>query len=203
LLYCWLNPDSLGSMTGPRTEALMRAEALGWLGTVVFNPLCRLPEFVAGVAVGCAFKMGYRLPWIALLLPACLLFVVGRLPYPVVHNAWLLPVWCVLVLALASPLAAGRWFWTAPWMILLGEASYGIYILQYPVSTWFKAIVLKTTGREIQGDYPSLAWLATYCVLLLGASIASFYLIENPSRAWIRERFGKGRASRKQEAPVR
>jgi peptidoglycan/LPS O-acetylase OafA/YrhL len=84
-------------------------------------------------------------------------------------------------------------------MMLFGEASYGIYILQYPVSNWFRVIVSKATGHKVQGDYPSLPWLAAYCLVLLGVSIASYYLIESPSRAWIREHMGRARTVRKRE----
>ncbi len=136
--------------------------------------------------------MGYKkLHWLAAVAPIFLILAVSRLPYPVVHNGLLLPLWCAFIMALAAPVPVGDWLWKAPWMMVLGEASYGIYILQQPVSNWLKLAVLKATGQRLQGDYPSLPWLAAYCVILIVVSVASFYLIEHPSRAWIRRKLSR------------
>jgi peptidoglycan/LPS O-acetylase OafA/YrhL len=190
LAYCWLNPDGLGSLTGPHLATWLKAETTGWLGVVNFNPLCRLPEFVAGVAVGCAFRKGNaRKPaFIAFLFPACLLAVAPALPYPVVHNGFLLPLWCTVVYFLASSVAASRLL-AARWLIVLGEASYGIYILQQPVSSWFKLAILGVTGQKLEGDYPSLWYLLAYCFLLVLVSVLSYYHIEMPLRAWMRNQY--------------
>jgi peptidoglycan/LPS O-acetylase OafA/YrhL len=190
LVYCWLNPDGLGSLTGPHLQTWLKAETTGWLAVVNFNPLCRLPEFVAGVAVGCAFRKGggRELRSIAFLFPACLLAVAPALPYPVVHNGFLLPLWCTVIYFLASSVAASKLL-AARWLILLGEASYGIYILQQPVSNWFKLTILGVTGRRLEGDYPSLWFLLAYCLILVVVSVLSYHQIEIPLRAWMRNQY--------------
>src|SRR5262249_5376064 len=116
-------------------------------------------------------------------------------PYPILHNGLLLPLWCILVYSFAanqSGAGVGR-FLAHPWLILLGEASYGIYILQQPVSGYVKLLLLKVAGISVKGDYPSVALLLCYCVILCGASILSFKWLEFPLRLWLRDRFKRSR----------
>ena len=68
----------------------------------------------------------------------------------------------------------------APSLRLLGEASYAIYILQFPLSYLF--------GLNNETFTP-LRFL-TYLVSLIGLSVLTFLFIEQPSRRWLRSRRG-------------
>lgn len=202
ILYVAGNPDGLDVLTGIHQESWIRAETWGWLGVVNFSPLLRLPEFVAGVALGCAFNKDQQprsdtfgsLIAVALALLTILLavqFLPEWVPYPIMHNGLLIPLWCVLIYGLAVYQDGGGRYvrlLAHPWFLLLGEASYGVYILQQPVSGWVKLLLLKVRGISIKGDYPSVALLLFYCVILCGVSIFSFKWLELPLRRWLRER---------------
>src|SRR5205823_2054430 len=104
---------------------------------VLYNPLVRVPEFLAGVALGRLFALAQHRtegvarwpPWAA---PAaalglvCGLAISASVPYAVRHNGLLDPLCALLIYTLAwghGPLAA----WLAhPRVVLLGEASYGL-----------------------------------------------------------------------------
>jgi peptidoglycan/LPS O-acetylase OafA/YrhL len=210
IFYAMARPDGLSVLTGIHQESWIQAETGGWLGVVNFSPLLRLPEFVAGVALGCAFKKHQeakkdpeartntlRYPVATALSLLTILLAVRFLPewvpYPIMHNGLLLPLWCILIYSVAAYQDSGGYvrLLAHPGLILLGEASYGIYILQQPVSGWVKLLLLKIGGVNIKGDYPSVALLLFYCLILCGASILSFRRLELPLRPWLREKLEK------------
>ena len=198
-VYVMANHGGL-RLTGIHEESWIQAETWGWLGVVNFSPLLRLPEFVAGVALGCSFKRDRQARsnlFYAIAAALSLLIILLALrwlpeyvPYPIMHNGALLPLWCVLIYCMAAYQAGGgnTRLLAHPLLILLGEASYGIYILQQPVSGYLKLLLIKVAGISIKGDYPSLALLLLYCVILCGASVLSFKWLEIPLRLRLRRR---------------
>ncbi len=174
-----------------------RLETTSALGVVNFNPLLRFPEFVAGVALGALFlKRGAQalggVAWLpdvlasgVLVLSLSIAALPQFVPYPILHNALFLPLWCLLVYSLAGSRILCRALGCG-WLIVLGEISYGMYILQQPVSQWFKLFMLKVGHLTIQGDYPDLGMFLTYSVVLTVASYASYKWLETPLRRVIR-----------------
>jgi len=153
---------------------------------LMVNPLLRLPEFVFGMILGRIYqsdkpdiKLLSRWTVAALAAAAAVLFTAGT-PRIFVGNGLLAPAWGLLILALAfgRPAPLHR-FLSTPAMVLLGEISYGIYILQAPV-TWFVFRV-----------YHGPAGLLVYCTTLLTSSLLSFWYFETPVRNRIRIRFGR------------
>ena len=194
LLYLWLNPDQ-----GLSPQAAEQH----WQSVLYFSPLLRLPEFLAGIALGCIFanRSGYlsRSPRIytslfsivcsLAALPLLLLFKPGYVSAPLLHNGLLLPIWACLIYGLAEIEANGFGFAIPSFLVLLGEASYGIYILQTPTSNLFKAAVKVLTGQSIKGEYSSIWLLSLYCAILVAISIVSFKFFESPARSYIRNLF--------------
>jgi peptidoglycan/LPS O-acetylase OafA/YrhL len=71
-----------------------------------------------------------------------------------------------------------RWL-GARWLVVLGEASYGLYLIHVPILH-----ILRKLGLEgVPRDYP------LYLGLCIGLSILSFYFFETPTRRWILHRF--------------
>lgn len=66
----------------------------------------------------------------------------------------------------------------AKWLVILGEASFGLYLVQSPVVHLFEAMHLSGSV----GDYP------LYLGTCIGLSLLSFYCFETPARQWILRR---------------
>jgi len=72
-----------------------------------------------------------------------------------------------------------------PVFVLLGEASYAIYILHVPLRNWMYRIL----DWIHPGVQPSLPLLLVYTLFTLAISILVFKVIEEPARRLIRRRF--------------
>jgi peptidoglycan/LPS O-acetylase OafA/YrhL len=105
-----------------------------WLNVLKFNPLARLPEFVAGMACGLWFVRGVHDPGrgSALVLggaAATLLAIVASpwIPYPIMHTGLLTPAFAALICGMAL---RPRWLaaFEAKWATRLGESSYALYL---------------------------------------------------------------------------
>jgi len=66
----------------------------------------------------------------------------------------------------------------AKWLVVLGEASFGLYLVQTPVVHLFQVFHLASSA----GDYP------LYLGTCIGLSVVSFYYFETPARQWILRR---------------
>jgi peptidoglycan/LPS O-acetylase OafA/YrhL len=78
----------------------------------------------------------------------------------------------------STRIAPVRWL-EAKWLVVLGEASNGLYLLHVPLLDLFQRLHL--TGSV--WDYP------LYFGISMGSSVLSFYYFETPARRWILSRF--------------
>jgi peptidoglycan/LPS O-acetylase OafA/YrhL len=153
---------------------------------VFHNPIVRLPEFVAGIVLANVRleieKRETKLCWLSTSISMFgvlgLLFVVwfsAQWNSRVFVGALLGPLFCAIILG--STLATS---WVAaalslPFLVLLGEASYAVYLLHVPVWNAFGAL-----GRgQAPGEY------VAYLFVTVGVSVAAYILIERPARIWI------------------
>ena len=176
--YVLLHPDGVVHTT-------IADNQLFWLGVIKLNPIIRLPEFLLGMGVGSAFL---RLPsrvrnWpIALGALLVLLGVVfGRyIPYPVMHSGLLAPAFALLIFGFATQPAWTRVLAAKP-LVLLGEASYSLYLLH----GFFIVLALIAFGRS-----PHLA-LVTAVTLMVAIviSIVVYFLLERPLRRGLHPRY--------------
>ncbi len=148
------------------------------------NPLMRLPEFLVGMLIGKIFISGFRLNQrLASILPSAALVVLALLvtfwwtmPRLLLSNGLLAPFSALLIFALAHQSGLLARFLSLPLLKVLGEASYAIYILQFPVS-----YLLKLTP----GTFSVLRFLV-YLVALILLSVFTFFYIERPLRHRLR-----------------
>lgn len=200
--YVLLNPDHIGA--GWPTHYAR------WERVVLYNPLVRLPEFLLGVSTAVLFlrrsatEMNARNRALLSICPLVIILATGFfsswIPFVLLHNALFSGAWAVMIFGLAvgaSPLA---WFFSRPAFVLLGEASYGIYILQDPL--WN---VANTTGRFLTGSLGQDPWqwhwqhpafVVLYPFFLVAMSIGILYVYQEPARRWMVRRLSPAPARR-------
>jgi peptidoglycan/LPS O-acetylase OafA/YrhL len=157
-------------------------------------PFFRLPEFVIGCCAGVLF-LDHRPAILArvgsrnFILLACLIAIALNIRFNSQHWTgtgflnWYIfytPVFAVMILCLAC----GRTFLTRildhPAIVLLGEASYSLYLIHW-------GAVLTLNARYAPGRAPPLiALLAAICCI--GASVVCWRWFEQPARRWLRAR---------------
>lgn len=181
--------------------ALVLAVGLGLLAIRLANPgmdlyavigmapIFRLPEFLAGMLLGRIFlRLGPATPAIrrgaALASGAAMggfLLLNGAVAFP---SELAIALNLPLVLALVGGLAVGAGpvasFLSRPWGILLGEASYGIYLLHVPIGHRF--------AEALGQPDTHLGWKAFLASLAVtvGVSCLLFRTYEDPLRRRIR-----------------
>jgi peptidoglycan/LPS O-acetylase OafA/YrhL len=171
---------------------------------VVYNPLLRYSEFMAGCLAGQYFVRtrsatqlgaagaGASVRGRSLLVCACLIAVVARIASPaytgpsaawwlfdvsIKYSVFILP-FVALILAVAS---GPTWFSRVleqRWLVLLGEASYALYIVHWSGVTFLHLGFLRTLGTP---------WVhAAFLLGTVGVSVLCYLYIEVPCRLWLR-----------------
>ncbi len=159
---------------------------------VEYTPLLRLPEFLIGLLLGRVYVLGFRFrptiaKTVALLSGAALLACLAlgpSIPRPVLANGLLAPLFALLIYSLAEGEGWLARCLSLPFLVLLGEASYGIYILQIPVS-----YVLR-----VPPPHHSFATFGLYLIALIGTALLSWRFVESPLRGRLRHWLLKPRA---------
>ena len=155
-----------------------RQVVFGWMHWVPI-PILRLPEFILGI---CAAEINFRgmrlpipswLPAIALVIGLCL---TGSPRVAVFATAMA----ALLILCVANEnVSRFARVLSARWLVILGGASYSLYLLHQPVH-FAVTTLLGTSKAAVALQYP----------ILIGGSVAIFFWYEEPIREWIRRRIG-------------
>jgi peptidoglycan/LPS O-acetylase OafA/YrhL len=72
-----------------------------------------------------------------------------------------------------------------PFLIFLGEISFSIYILQFPIG-----LIVNYINKILKITQPELLFYG-FVVSLIGASCISYYMVEVPARNWIKNLYEK------------
>ncbi len=172
-----------------------------------FFPVCRIPEFIAGMALGrlLLLKNGIpncRWPTATALASAAVLLIfaaIGERRRIIVDEGVLTPLFALLIWSLSDP--RGRLASMMQWspLILLGEASYTVYICHFPLANLMVRSLMHfwrgqgKYGYEI-GSYPVLL---AYLLGLLITCVLIYRFIEIPARDRI-----KGFLNARRESPA-
>src|SRR5690606_12507535 len=76
-------------------------------------------------------------------------FLGDRIPRLLVHTGVLDPIYAALIVSLAH---CGGWLrrvLSVRWLLLLGEASYAVYILHIPIRGWLLALLGEDRATEL------------------------------------------------------
>jgi peptidoglycan/LPS O-acetylase OafA/YrhL len=173
----------------------LRSDDVHWDRAMCFAnfwPLLRLPEFVLGMAAGAFFlrrpagleRAAPAMVWGGLVcIVAGLVAGWGVVPLVVMTNGGLGLCMAVLLLGMACRAEGLSRLCGAGPMVLLGKASYALYIIHVPV-------IFMT--RDWISAHLSGAWAAAfYAVLCVGLSLAVYRWIEVPCQHFIRRRLVK------------
>lgn len=98
-------------------------------------------------------------------------------------NGILAPIFMVLITSLALDQSWVARLFRRPAFVLLGDSSYGIYILQFPVNLFYKNYLEPRFGQ-----FSNEAHFYAYLLLLILVSMGTFLLIETPIRRAVKRR---------------
>jgi peptidoglycan/LPS O-acetylase OafA/YrhL len=187
LTYLAVNPHPLGGL---------------WLA-MESNPLFSLPEFLTGVALGRLYVLARAngtptvatrrirpgsLTSLALLGCAVVMITVPWSFGPMYHVS-VIPFFALLIYSLARGESRLVSLLSGPAMIRLGEASYALYVLHWPLWDWVTGIFPAPAP-----DAPArLPFFLAYLGLAIVLSLLASHLLEQPARRAIRQAF-RGRS---------
>lgn len=213
LIFPWVLPRmmrlSVGALRGLALVALGASLAwswgLPWLlrdwahmdALVDFSPFGHMPAFVYGMALGGLLvkrpgssRLSHVLAPAGAMLYTALAMWSPQVPAHVLHNTLMLPAFGMVFLGLARGGLGSQWLATRP-MALLGEASYGLYILQFGMAMTFTWLVHGLAIHDYWGkfsayqvtDFTYFAGLLAFCV---GMSLVTYRWMEAPWRQSVR-----------------
>lgn len=150
-------------------------------------PLLRLPEFLLGMAIGLEVLRGYSSGglsggyWSGTVAVAAI-FVLLSIPAGSWVSLVVIP-FAVFVRELAFGTNAWAKALSSRSMVILGSASYAVYLLQFPVRSWVRVLFLRLPDRLQESGAPLTP------LILVMFSILVFYVWEEPWRKTIRAWF--------------
>jgi peptidoglycan/LPS O-acetylase OafA/YrhL len=183
-LYMHFNPD--GDVHPDRYSTGI------WMRALKFMPLQHLPSFLFGMALGFLNEKirpesrkrlaAGLIAFVSLYLILC---VGDRLPYVMMHDGLLMPLFGGVILCLAGRNRIAWFFGLLPF-IAIGEASYCLYLLHFNLWTMLHDSHFLEKSGLIVFD-PWISYL-----LLIVAALLTKRFIERPGRSWIARRLPSG-----------
>ena len=176
LSYIYFHPDGIDKINSGETN-------LFWKNVLSFNPLVRLPEFLVGMFAGKLFfarstdkKIGTPLIVAGLLGFAAVVLFAPQIPNPVLSAGILSPAFAAIIYGAAQQ---PKWtsFLTLPALVLLGDASYSLYLLH--------SLVITRIFDSLRPWSWSLRVIGSLVAAIL-ISIIAYRLVEEPARRLLR-----------------
>jgi peptidoglycan/LPS O-acetylase OafA/YrhL len=158
----------------------------------LYFPIFHLPQFIFGIALGRVYLFG---PIISARLHVGMLYVGAGLLIALFGFRSNLPEWVswlrtdaglallfgLVIFGGARTEGRNLKMLACPALVLLGEASYAMYILHTPIYFWWHWITAKAMGWNL----PLLVDLFFSVALVTGASILIYLHVEKPLRRWL------------------
>jgi len=184
-----LLPYLVALPTGSATAVRVGQES-SWATVISMNPLVRLPGFCVGIVLAKVYRVlrprwAGRGAWFylpALGLEGLALMQADKLPLLVVSQG-LLGLHACLVLGFALDGGLLARILARRGLVFLGNASYAMYILHFPIGKWLD-VVAHHVGRRTGG----LPLFTVYIGLVVGLSAWVYQRIEEPAGRWLKRR---------------
>lgn len=149
--------------------------------TVFFNPVMHISQFLVGMAGGYIYlqlrPVALRYQWTPVVLFVAIVLLIAYRPANVSYEVGLIaPVFMLFIVSVA--MRDPKWM-NAGFFVFLGEISYGIYILQFPV---FK--LLESLNSRYVHLYPPFLFFSGLLILIMVAA-STYFMIEKPLRNFI------------------
>jgi peptidoglycan/LPS O-acetylase OafA/YrhL len=161
-------------------------------------PILHLNQFMMGNILGYIYlryagkNRNFDLPVIAVV--SALLILLSFKPTFNFHDGLMAVIFAPLILLISLNSGIITKAFSNKYLVILGEASYGMYILQYPIRNFclsaFKRLHISNETIFFYG----------YLVILIGVSIVCYYMIEIPAKDWIKSL--QTRPAKKVAAPL-
>lgn len=187
----------MAMVVNPALVSLRSADADPALDMIIYNPALNLPQFLLGVCAGLLFLRRSNLVPYANYGSAILTvtaasftgFIAGlmvllprQIPEILVRNGLFAPIFALLIYSIArDPHALFARVMTSKPFVVLGEASYAVYILQVGI---FEALHALGFIQFVMAQGPIVFGVSVLLITVL-ISILTFYLIETPARKLI------------------
>ena len=189
LLFASCIVVAIAALRGAYIDTLNVDDSDSWRYFSLYFPILHLSSFVFGMALGRIYLFGQsasnRMHNLMFLFGALILFLLfgarSSLPFWVLTDATLVPLYGLLILGGANLDSHLRTVFSAPVLVLLGESSYSIYILHSGIIFWLHWILQKlfTLRLDVTIDF-------LICIgFVIGISILSFKYFERPLRRWL------------------
>lgn len=199
-LLCWTATLLAAGMAAAALISSVNTHQYSPAGDWFFyvNPVARLLEFILGMLLYRAYRAGVGRQWsnsaseIALLaaVPMVMLaYATIDLPMPFRYQLAYIPLMAALLLVFAHGRGALSRGLAAPQMVLLGEASFALYLTHRPLVTVARAM---TGGNPLLDLVVAVALVPTSVI----ASLFVYRLFEVPVQAWLRGDGNSGRQDR-------
>ena len=163
-----------------------------WIRALKFTPPPHVPSFLFGIVladVDSLIPRGARkrflLGALGMAGTVAVLYFGNHLPFPMMHDGLMMPLFGMAVLGLAGHNVIARFFGLAP-LVAVGQASYCLYILHFNLWNTIHDHHLVARLGLSQFD----PWLS-YGLLVTLALLAMKW-IERPAQRWIRATFAAG-----------
>jgi peptidoglycan/LPS O-acetylase OafA/YrhL len=181
-LYVHFNPDGI---------AVPDRFSYGpWLQALKFTPLPHLMSFVFGVMLA---NLDETIPrngrlrlWLGLggFAGVYGILILGqRIPYAMIHDGLLIPLFGSIVLGLAGVNPLSRFF-SFPLLVFIGESSYCLYLLHFNLWNMLHASGLLVTLGLARFD----PWISY--AILVGLGLLALHLVEKPAQKLLRRWMG-------------
>ncbi len=185
ILYVVFNPDGIAHPD--------RFSVGHWLQALKYTPLPHFPSFIFGVLLA---ELDELIP-----RPARLRFVLGvggfaatffllwlgaKIPYAIIHDGLLMPLFGCIVLGLAGDNPLARGLGIRP-LVFVGEASYCLYLLHFNFWNLIHDTHVLNRLHLAQLD----PWISY--AILIGMALLALHFIEKPAQRQMRKWMGVAR----------
>jgi peptidoglycan/LPS O-acetylase OafA/YrhL len=178
-VFCLLRYPGLSWTEFGPPEGAPGANVVFWVRRL---PLLALPEFLSGISLGwlfLKFRPGARaaavMAWGGAIATVAALVFSDHLPFLLLHNGLLIPLFATAIVGLSYDNSLARLL-SADWLVLLGEASFSLYLVHFLFNDWW--------ARHVDPQL-TLGRAAVKLAIVIPMSVLLHLFVERPCRRLI------------------